>query len=149
MTTYSSLFFHLIWSTKERVPLISDLIENKLHAYMVGTVQGKGGNVIQIGGMPDHVHLLVRLKPDQSLPELVKVIKYSSGKWMRDVAPAFSKFSWQTGYGTFSVSRSQTDVVQQYIKNQKEHHKVRGFAEEFEVILKNHNVEYKNEYLLG
>lgn len=116
---------------------------------MTGIVQGKTGTVIQIGGMPDHVHMLIRLNPDHNISELVKTIKIASGKWLRQTAPIFHEFCWQTGYGAFSVSKSQTDAVRHYIANQKEHHKTRRFDEEWLTFLQNHGIEYNTNYVFG
>ncbi len=149
MTTYSALYYHLIWSTKNRAGFISETIENKLHAYMTGIVQAKNGTVIQIGGMSDHVHLLVQLNPDQNISDLVKTVKVASSKWLKETSPDFNKFSWQTGFGAFSVSTSQTDMVKEYILNQKEHHKIRGFDEEWLNFLKSHKIEYNENFVLG
>jgi len=149
MTTYSGLYYHLIWSTKNRAGLISETIENKLHAYMAGIVQGNKGTAIQIGGMSDHVHLLVRLNPDQNISDLVKAVKVASSKWLKETSSDFYNSSWQNGFGAFSVSKSQTNIVKEYILKQKEHHKIRGFGEEWLNFLKSHNIQYIEKFVFG
>ena len=147
MPTYSALYYHFIWSTKNRAPLIPMSLETKMHAYINGIVKSKGGTVLQVGGMPDHIHLLVRLKPDQSVPELIKIIKTTSGKWLKEADSSLGDFYWQKGYGAFSVSKSQTDSVQEYIMNQHEHHKYRSFKDEWLAFLQKHGVEYDEKFV--
>ena len=149
MTTYSALYYHLIWATKRRLPLIPEIIENKFYSYITGIVQNKTSTLIQVGGMADHIHLLIRINPDQQISELVRIIKISSGKWLKETVPTLREFCWQTGFGAFSVSKSQTDMVRDYIAHQKEHHKHRSFDQEWLACLQNHGIEYDKNYVFG
>lgn len=147
MTTHHALFYHLIWSTKNREPFIHPLIEQTLHRYITGIINAKKASLIQIGGMPDHIHILLTLSPDQAISKLVKDIKISSTKWIREQNSSTKSFSWQEGFGAFSVSKSNTDAVQKYIVKQKEHHKKSSFEEEFIQFLEKHEIEYDRKYV--
>jgi len=136
---------HLVFSTKERKPLISEEIETELHKYLGGLVKELNGKPIKIGGMPDHVHLLASLPPTVSTSDAMRFIKANSSKW---VSEKFRKpFEWQKGYGAFSVSRSGMDAVAKYIENQEEHHKNNDFRDEFLELLKKYEVDFDTQYL--
>ncbi len=111
-----------------------------------GIIRGEGGTLLEIGGVADHVHLLVRFKAAVSVATMVRRIKTSSSKWMSQ-RPGAARFAWQTGYGAFSVSESQVGQVRQYIQNQAEHHRRRTFQEELREILDRHHVEFDERYL--
>ena len=143
--TYTNLIVHLVFSTKERKPLISEEIETELHKYLGGLVKELNGKPIKIGGMPDHVHLLASLPPTVSTSDAMRFIKANSSKW---VSEKFRKpFEWQKGYGAFSVSRSGMDAVAKYIENQEEHHKNNDFRDEFLELLKKYEVDFDTQYL--
>jgi putative transposase len=149
MSTHHSLYNHLIWSTKNREPLINELLETNLYQYISGIIRKKKGSLIKMGGMPDHVHLLIGLEPDIAISNIVKDIKVNSTRWMRNQAPAFSSFAWQEGFGVFSVSKSNTDAVVNYIENQKEHHQSSSFENEFVAFLDKHEIEYDPKYVFA
>lgn len=144
--TYSSNRVHVIFSTKDRIPAISEEWQPKLWAYMAGIAKKQGFEAIIIGGMGDHVHALLMLPPVMPLAKAIQFLKGSSSKWLHENG---ATFSWQEGYGAFSASASQTDDVIRYIKNQAIHHRKRSFEEEFLEVLKKYDVPYDPKYVLG
>ena len=145
--TYFQLFYHLVWSTKNRVLSIPPLFEERLHGYIGGAFKTKGCLPIAIGGMPDHVHVWIAIPPTYVISEVVRNIKVATTKWVRETNPHCFDFAWQEGYGAFSVSVSNKNAVINYIKNQKEHHKGRSFKDEFLILLKQHEIEHDEKYL--
>ena len=137
----------MVFSTRTREPLIQTQIEGELYRYMGGIIKGEGGVLIQIGGMPDHVHIVLKLKPIHRLSDMMQKIKGNSSKWINDQNKLPSKFRWQDGYGAFTVSESQVPTVVKYVKDQKKHHGKLSFQDEFIQILKRHKVEYNEQYL--
>ncbi len=118
--TYSNLIFHLVFATKDRQPLITRELKPRLYDYLGGTVRGLGGILVEIGGIVDHVHMLVILKPTILLSDFMRELKSSSSKWANQITGG--KFEWQNGYGAFTVGRSQIASVSKYIQNQENHH---------------------------
>ncbi len=114
---------------------------------MGGTVRGLGGQLLVAGGMPDHVHLLVRLGATRSIADVLRDVKACSPKWVHETFPQHQDFAWQTGYAAFAVSRSGLDEVRAYIENQESHHRRMTFQEEFVSFLDKHQVEYDPRYL--
>lgn len=145
--TFSRLLYHLVFSTKQRTPFIDMDLRDRLYPYMDGIVRHQGGWLLALGGMPDHVHLLVRLKTDVSIADTLRVLKASSSKWVHEQPDLPGQFAWQSGYAAFSVSESQEGVVRAYILNQEEHHRKRTFEEELIELLKRHNIEFDPAYL--
>jgi REP element-mobilizing transposase RayT len=145
--TYTNLLYHLVFSTKNRIPLISKNLQADLYAYIGGIVRGEGGKLLEIGGMPDHVHLLVKLKPSVSLSIMLNRIKAKSSKWINQEKLKLRKFGWQEGYAAFSVSESQVTKVRPYIQNQITHHRRQSFQEEFRALLVKHGIEFEERYL--
>ena len=142
-SSYTNLLYHLIFSTKNRHPTIQDAFQEELYRYIGGIIRSEGGIQIEIGGMPDHVHILAKLKPTHMVAEMLNKIKANSSGWLnRTNKLAGSKFGWQEGYGAFTVSESQVDHVREYIRNQEQHHRRLTFQEEFEALLKRHGVAY-------
>jgi putative transposase len=146
--TYSNLLYHLVFSTKQRVPLISDALREPLYEYMGGIVRQNGGAMLEIGGVPDHVHLLVRLKTDPSVAAVVQRIKGKSSKWVNDGGILQEEFRWQQGYGAFSVSESGAEKVRRYLRNQQEHHRKVSYIDELVTLLERHHIPYRMEDLL-
>ena len=144
--TYSSNRVHVIFSTKDRVPSISEELQPKVWAYMAGIAKKQGFQAVIIGGGPDHVHALLLLPPSMALAKAIQFLKGSSSKWLHENG---AEFSWQEGYGAFSVSASQTEGVIRYIKNQAAHHAKKSFAEEFLEFLRKYDVPYDPNYVLG
>lgn len=143
-STYLSLHYHLVFSTDSREPMISDI--PRLRDYLAGTVLGLGGHCNAVGGMPDHVHLLVGLTATHTLADFVRELKKASSAWMHDTLGQ-SAFAWQKGYAAFTVSASAMDDVRAYILNQEEHHRARSFREELKAFLDRSGVEYEERYL--
>lgn len=147
--TYTKLHYHILFSTKGRRAMLKPEIQPRVHEYLGGLVRGEGGTAIQIGGMPDHVHLLVRWRTDESIAWLLRQIKSNSSRWIHETFPDLSTFQWQEGYAAFTVSESQIGVVRAYVANQVSHHKGKSFERELITLLDAHGVEYDPKYLLG
>lgn len=146
-STLTNLVYHVIFSTKNREPMINPTICKELYSYIGGIVKGENATVLQIGGMPDHIHRVLKLKPVHSLSEIMQKLKGSSSKWVNEQGRLNEKFSWQEGYGAFTVSESQITTVVHYVKSQENHHRNLSFKEEFTQFLKRHKVEYDDRYL--
>jgi REP element-mobilizing transposase RayT len=145
--TYTKLLYHLVFSTKNRVPIISERLQDDLYSYIGGIVRGEGGDLLEIGGMPDHVHLLTKFKPNKSVSEMLNRIKAKSSKWVNEEKPKMRKFGWQDGYAALSVSQSAVKAVKRYIENQESHHLRQSFQDEFIALLEKHGIEYEDRYL--
>jgi putative transposase len=144
--TYTNLNFHLVFSTKERRQLITTNIEAELYKYIGGIVRNLDGHLLAANGMPDHIHLLVKLKPKVAISDIVRDIKANSSAWLNEQTKIY-KFGWQDGYAAFTVSQSQIERVKGYIRNQKNRHKRMSFKEELlELLVRNH-IEYDERYL--
>ena len=143
--TYTKLLTHVVFSTKERLPIITDDIRPRLHAYMGGIVREVGGTALIIGGTADHVHLLVGLPPDLALSDVMRIVKTNSSRWMHELGNA--DFTWQRGFGAFSVSAANISLVTNYIANQEQHHQQKTFREEFIEFLQMSGIEFEDNYL--
>ena len=143
--TYTNLLTHFVFSTKDRLPLITGEMKSELYPYLGGLTKDLKGKSLAINGIEDHVHLLVSLPPTVSTSDAMQYIKANSSKWAGEKFD--NRFAWQIGYGAFSVSRSNVDTVVKYIKNQEEHHKTSDFREEFLKLLRSHEVEFDEKYL--
>jgi REP element-mobilizing transposase RayT len=141
------VLIHVVFSTKNRAPLIDGALSNDLYPYMAGIIRQKGGTLLALGGMPDHVHILLRLKADLKLSDLVRAVKAISSKWIHERLEPIPEFGWQTGYAAFSVSQSREAAVRSYILNQAAHHRRVSFEEELMELLKKHQIEFNPEYL--
>jgi REP element-mobilizing transposase RayT len=142
--SHTHFLYHIVFGTKGHRPFISLEWEAELYAYLGGIVKNHQGKAIEINGMPDHVHLLVRLEPVESFSDFIRDLKASSSKWAKEHQP---KFGWQRRYGAFSVSESVSDSVRNYIRRQKEHHKKQSFKEEYEELLQLHKIDFDERYL--
>ena len=138
---------HLVFSTKNRVPVLTPEIREELHPYLAVVLTNDGCPSLQVGGVEDHVHLLFALSRTRTIAEVVENVKTSSSKWLKTKWKALAEFHWQSGYGAFSVSRSQTDEVIDYIRRQEEHHKSRTFQQEYRRFLELHGIEYDEHYV--
>jgi putative transposase len=143
----SKIYVHLIFSTKNRERSLPDEARLDLHAYMGGTLKGLGCLPVEINTEPDHLHALFLLARTEALSDVVGHLKKSSNDWLRSQGPQLEKFFWQAGFGAFSVSQSQVEEVRAYIRNQREHHRVKTFQEEFRAFLKAYDVEYDERYV--
>ncbi len=146
-STLTNLLVHAVFSTKGREPIITDRYRDRLHAYIGGIIRNEGAKLLSIGSMSDHVHLAMKIRSNQAIAELVRKIKSNSSKWINENQFCKTKFSWQNGYGGFSVSASQINKVSSYIENQADHHKRKTFKEELIEILDKHGVDYDPKYL--
>ena len=146
--TYSSLFYHVVFSTKNRKQWILPEIENRVWSYIGGIARTHDMKALQVGGIEDHSHALILAKPVHSPSEIAKVIKVESSKWIHQEFDQMRTFAWQDGYGVFSVSKSNVAKVVEYIKNQREHHSKESFEAEYERLMKLHEVDYDPRYLL-
>lgn len=145
--TYSQLYIQIVFAVKGRQNLISKKWKDEIYKYITGIITNKKQKLIAINGMPDHIHILVGIKPDTSLSDLVRDIKSNSSKFVNEQKWINGKFEWQTGFGAFSYGHSQLSHVIKYIENQEEHHKTKTFKEEYIAFLKLFNIDFKNEYL--
>ncbi len=145
--TFTQIYIQVIFTPAYREALISKHWEEELYKYMTGIIQGEGHKLIAINGPKDHIHIFIGMKPHQSLSDLVRIIKTHSTNWINERKLVKGKFAWQQGYGGFSYGHSQIDDVAKYVMNQKEHHKTSTFKEEYLLLLKKFDVEFKDEYL--
>jgi len=139
---YTNFLYHIVFGTKGRLPLIHDEIRPKFHQYLGGIVRGLDGIALEIGGIADHVHLLVKLKPTIQFSDSIRDLKSNSSTWAKK--NGIRNFAWQRRYGAFTVSESQAAVVLQYIQNQEQHHKKLDFKTEFEKILISNGIPIDN-----
>jgi putative transposase len=144
-STYLSLHYHLVFSTKNREPAIRDAWRSRLHEYLGGTIRGLGGFPEGIGGTADHVHLLVGLKATHCLADVLRELKKASSAWVHDEIG--EEFAWQEGYAAFTVSATAREGVKKYIANQEEHHRIRSYREELIEMLSMAGVEHDTRYL--
>lgn len=145
--TYTQIHIHIIFAVQNRQSLINTGWEEELYRYITGIIQNNEHKVLQINGMPDHVHILLGMRPVQSLADLMKQVKQDSSKWINNKGLVSGKFSWQAGYGAFSYSKLQVPRVIEYIQNQKEHHKKESFQEEYLKLLETHEVDFDSRYI--
>jgi putative transposase len=145
-STYLSLHYHLVFSTKNRESLIGQDWRARLHEYLGGTIRGLGGFPEGVGGVTDHVHLLVGLKATHCLSDVMRELKKTSSTWVHDQI-GLRAFAWQEGYAAFTVSATARAAVKSYVGRQEEHHRVRSFREELVEMLQKAGVEYDPRYL--
>ena len=143
----SNILIHLIWSTKDRHPWLHGDLREKTHAFLAGTVRQCDCEAYRVGGVADHVHLAIRLSRTQSVAELVKNVKAASSKWLKSEDAKLSKFSWQQGYGAFSIGMSQKDALIDYIDRQEAHHHKQSFQDEYRQFLEKYAVDYDERYV--
>lgn len=146
--TYSQIYFHYVFSPKYRQSLIQPEFEDEIHKYISGIIRNHDQRLICINGMPDHIHLLVRLRPSLAPSKFIQTIKTNSSGWINKKGFFKYKFAWQVGGGVFSVSHRNTPDLKSYIENQKEHHKNISFEEEYLKLLKHCGVSFEERYLL-
>jgi REP element-mobilizing transposase RayT len=147
MSTFRQIYYHIIFSTKYRKPVLNEQYEEELYKYIWGIVKNKSCKLYRINGMPDHIHLFTDLHPSICLSDFVKDIKVASNLWMKQsgLFPDFEE--WQSGYGAFTYSEREKDKIINYIKNQKEHHKKEDFEAEYKNILKSNGIDFDEKYL--
>jgi len=145
--TYTQIYMHIVFAVKKRESLIKPEYESELYAYICGACKNRKHHVRAINGTTDHIHMLVGMHPAESVSDLVQSIKIQTSKWMYEHF-GIGGFSWQTGFGAFSYSKSFLPAVEKYIANQKEHHKKVSLADEMKEMLKQAEVEYDEKYIL-
>jgi REP element-mobilizing transposase RayT len=143
----AALHVHLIFSTKDRAPLIFEETRTALHGYLAGILEKVGCHPIIINSREDHVHLLFDLGRTIAISQVVEAIKTGSSKWIKTRDPKLSQFAWQAGYGAFAVSESNLASVRDYISNQAEHHRANSFQDEFRKFLDRHRLPYDEKYV--
>ena len=140
-------YIHIIFSTKNREPVLLLPFRKNLFAYIGGICKKMGCLPINVGGYTDHIHVLCLLSKNVALVKLVEVIKSYSSKWIKENGEELQSFYWQEGYGAFSVSPSQLDLLKAYIDKQEEHHQQKGFQEEYRTILDKYEMDYNEKYV--
>ena len=145
--SYVSAYFHCVFSTKERRPLIPLELRERLWPFLGGIARQNQMKAVEIGGVADHVHLLLSLPPTLSIAKALQLIKGGASKWVHETFPEHRLFGWQVKYGAFSVSVSQLDKTIAYIQRQEEHHRKVTFQEEFLALLKKHRIACNGRYL--
>jgi REP element-mobilizing transposase RayT len=146
--SYTQLHVHIIFAVLYRDADIKESWEPDLHKYITGIIQNNGHKVLQIGGMSDHIHILVGMRPNQTVVDLVNKVKSNSSLWINKNNLSLGKFYWQEGYSAFSYGKSQIDKVIKYIMNQKNHHSKKSFSEENKEFLDLFQIEYDARYIL-
>lgn len=145
-STHTSLHYHVVFSTKNREAVIGPQVREDLHAYLGGIVRGMEGVAYAVGGTNDHVHVFLGLKATHCLANVMRELKADSSKWLK-TEKSVHNFSWQEGYGAFTVSAPDLERVKQYVLNQEEHHRVKTFKEEYVAMLHKGLVDYDDKYL--
>ncbi len=145
--SYVSSLYHCVWSTKSRRRTIEPELRDRLWPYLGGIASKNKMKALAIGGVEDHVHILLSLPSTIEIAKAVQLIKGGSSKWVHETFPEHREFSWQEGYGAFSIGISQIDDTVKYIENQAEHHRRRTFQEEFIAFLEKHGIEYDPRYI--
>ncbi|MHC4883415.1 MAG: IS200/IS605 family transposase [Planctomycetota bacterium] len=147
--SYTCLYYHIVFSTKERRNYLNEEQVQSVCKYIGGILRNLKGCQLTANGMPDHLHLAASLHPQTCISDCLQQIKASSSKWIHETYPDLELFSWQDGYSAFSVSYSGLDKVTAYIRNQQIHHKKQTFEEELISLLKKHSIDYDPKYVLG
>ncbi|HEU5396102.1 MAG TPA: IS200/IS605 family transposase [Verrucomicrobiae bacterium] len=145
--TYTQIYIHVVFAVEGRQNLIQPAHNAELQKYITGVVTAKGQKLIAINNMPDHLHLLVGLRPDSSLSDLIRDIKANSSRFIAEMKWVVGKFSWQQGFGAFSCSRSQLGPVIRYIEDQQRHHTKKTFQEEYIAFLERFGIDYDKKYI--
>ena len=147
--TYFKLHIQFVFSVKYRAAMIQKEWKEDLHKYITGIFQQNNHKMLQMNSMPDHMHILIGMRPHQSISSLVQNVKTESSKWIKNQKYCRSSFSWQEGYGAFSYSKSHVPDVIRYIQNQEKHHEKETFLDEYKKILKLFEVEYDEQYIFN
>lgn len=145
--TYSQIYIQIVFAVAGRYNLIEKIWRDELYKYITGIVKKHGQKLIAIGGIENHIHILIGLKPNIALSDLVRDVKANSSRFINEKRFVKGKFSWQEGFGAFSYSHSQLDNVIRYIQNQEEHHKTNNFKDEYLRFLKKYEVDFDEKFL--
>ncbi len=142
------IYVHLIFSTEQRRPFLEDMaVRDQVHAYLAGICRNLDSPAIIVGGVEDHVHILLRLGKQASVSDVVREVKRDSSKWVKEQARELERFQWQNGYGAFSISPGHVDELRAYIANQEEHHRRESFQDEFRRMCAKYGVEIDERYV--
>jgi REP element-mobilizing transposase RayT len=145
--TYTSLHYHIVFSTKRREPCITTDIRERVWAYIGGIARENNMTALAVGGMNDHAHVLLWARPTQTVSKAVQLLKGGSSLWIHQSFPRLKSFAWQVGYGAFAVCRTHANSVGEYIRTQEEHHRRKTFQEEYLGFLKEYEIEFDERYL--
>jgi putative transposase len=145
--TFTQVHLHIIFAVQNRTSLIDKSWEERLYKYIIAIIQNRGHKVLAIGGMPDHIHILIGFRPTEAPSLLIQIVKRDTSLWINENKLVRGSFNWQEGYGVFSYSKSQLSTVISYIENQKKHHSKQSFQEEFKSILDRLGIDYDPQYL--
>ena len=145
--TYTQIHIQCVAAVKYRKAQIAVEWKDELHKYITGIVQNNGHKMLSINSMPDHLHFFFGFRPDQSLSDLMRLVKGDSSEWVNNKKFSKSPFRWQTGYGAFSYSKSQIPMIATYIQNQEKHHRKKTFLEEYQEMLDEFEIEYDPRYI--
>jgi len=143
----SYILTHIVFSTKDRAPMLDATVRPALHAYLATVARNVDCECFRVGGVADHVHLAVRLSRTLTMAKLIEELKTSSSKWLKTQSPALASYAWQRGYGAFSVGPSDLNALLQYIDNQEEHHRTRTFQDEYRAFFTKYGIEYDERYV--
>ena len=145
--SFAQILVHLVFSTKNRDPLLADDIRDDLHAYIGGIVENQKGTLLKAGSVADHIHLLIALPRVSAPSDLVQDIKTGSSKWVKTNGSPYVNFHWQRGYGIFSISPAHRPALEGYIANQAEHHRLVTFQDEYRGLLMKYGIEFDDRYM--
>lgn len=145
----SKIYLHIVFHVKNTSPTIEEEHWERVHSYIGGLVNTTGCQVLRVGGVENHVHVLLVFSRTETVAHVVEEIKRNSSRWIKTISPKYEDFAWQGGYGAFSVSQSQVDTVMRYIERQKEHHRKQSFQEEYLEFLRLHNIEFDEKYVFS
>jgi putative transposase len=143
----SNVLLHVIFSTRNREPWLHRDVRSRIHAYLASICRDLGAEFVHIGGVADHVHIVSSLPRIVTPAQMIEQIKKTSSKWIKGLDPHYRGFFWQRGYGVFSVSPSQLEVVLKYVDEQREHHRTRTFQDEYRELLRKHGVDFDERYV--
>jgi len=147
MHSFSSILIHCVWSTKKREPFLSSEVRHRLWPYLGGIARENKMKALAIGGVADHVHMLISLPGTLSVSKALQLLKGNSSKWIHDTFPKLHSFAWQEGYGAFSIGISALDATVRYISDQVEPHRKKSFRDEFVAMLRRHGLDYDERML--
>jgi putative transposase len=145
--TYTKLYAHCVFTPKGRSSLLTDSIRGRVHKYIYGTIKEKKCYPVAINGTRDHIHILLGFAPTISISDLIRDIKRSSAMFINNEVKSYLRFSWQEGFGAFTVGYRELDPVYKYILNQEEHHRTKNFRDEYFQLLNDHEIKYNDDYL--
>ena len=145
--SFALIIVHLVFSTKDRAPVLNTSIRTALHAYLATVARNAGCECFRVGGTADHVHLALRLPRTTTAAKLIEELKTSSSRWLKTQSPNFTAFAWQRGYAAFSVGPSDLDALRQYIDTQEQHHHKQTFEDELRGLLAKYGVEHDERYM--